>query len=55
MDDSKGAYRVLVEKPECRRPLGTARIRWKDNIKVGLREVVSGKDWIGLAPDRDRW
>jgi hypothetical protein len=44
-----------VGKPEGRRSLGRPRRRWEDNIKMGLREVVSGKDWIGLTPDRDRW
>jgi hypothetical protein len=49
-------YRVLVGKPEGRRPLGRPRRRWEDNIKMHLREVGWGcVDWIGLAQDRDRW
>ena len=49
-------YRVLVGKPEGRRPLGRPRRRWADNIKMDLEEVVCGyMDWIGLAEDRDRW
>jgi hypothetical protein len=52
----RGAYRVLVGKPEGRRPLGRPRRRWEDNIKTDLREVGWGYvDWIGLAQDRDRW
>jgi hypothetical protein len=43
-----------VEKPEKRRPLGRARSRWKDNIKMDLREVGSGMDWIDLAEDKDQ-
>jgi hypothetical protein len=49
-------YRILVEKPEERRPLGTPRRRREDNIKMDLREVGwEGADWIDLAQDRDRW
>jgi len=49
-------YRVLVGKPEGKRPLGRPRRRWKDNIKMDLREVgCRGMDWIGLAQDRDSW
>jgi hypothetical protein len=56
MGEEKGAYRVLVGKPEGRRPLGTSRGRWKDNIKMDLQEVgCGGMDWIELAQDRDRW
>ena len=50
------AYRVLVEKPEGRRPLGIPRSRLEDNIKMGVCEVGWGSvDWINLAQDRDRW
>ena len=50
-----GVYRVLVGKPEGKRPLGRPRRRWDDNIKMGLQEVeCSGMDWIELAQDRDR-
>jgi hypothetical protein len=49
-------YRVLVEKPEGKRPLGRRWRRWKDNIKTDLQEVRCGDvDWIELAQDRDRW
>jgi hypothetical protein len=52
----RGAYRVLVGKPEGRRPLGRPRRRREDNIKMDLREVRwGGVDWIDLAQDRDRW
>jgi hypothetical protein len=45
-----------VGKPEGRRPLGRPRHRWVDNIRMDLVEVGRGDvDWIGLAPDRDRW
>jgi hypothetical protein len=48
-------YRVLVGKPEGKRPLGKPRIRWEDN-KMDLQEVgCGGMDWIDLAQDRDRW
>ena len=51
-----GLYRVLVGKPEGRRPLGRPRRRWFDNISMDLQEVGCGyMDWIGLAQDRDRW
>jgi hypothetical protein len=56
MGERRGAYRVLVGKPEGKRPLGRPRRRWEDNIKTDLREVGWGcVDWIGLAQDRDRW
>jgi hypothetical protein len=56
MGESRGAYRVLAEKPEGRRPLGRPRRRWEDNIKMDLRELGWGVvDWINLAQDRDRW
>jgi hypothetical protein len=49
-------YRVLVGKPEGKRPLVKPRRRWEDNITMGLQEVgYRGMDWIELAPDRDRW
>jgi hypothetical protein len=56
MGRGRGVYRVLVEKPEEKRPLGRPRRRWEDNIKAHLQEVgCGGMDWIGLAQDRDRW
>ena len=56
MGEERGAYRVLVAKPEGKRPLGRPRRRWVDNIRTDLREVGCGyMDWIGLAQNRDRW
>jgi len=56
MGEERGAYRVLVGKPEEKRPLGRPRLRWVDNIRMDLQEVRCGYvDWIGLAQDRDRW
>jgi len=51
----KCAYRVLVGKPEGKRPLGRPGHRWEDNIKMDLQEVGGGIDWIELAQDRDSW
>jgi hypothetical protein len=52
----RGVRRVLVGKPEGKRPLGRPRHRWEDNIKMHLQEVGGGRgDWIELAQDRDRW
>ena len=49
-------YRVLVGKPEGKRPLGRPRRRWEDNIKMGLQEVGGGGgNWMELAQDRDSW
>jgi len=56
MVEERGMYRVLVGKPEGKRPLGTPRRRWVDNIRMDLREVGCGyMDWFGLAQDRDSW
>ena len=56
MGESRGVYRVLVGKPEGKRPLGRHRRRWEDNIRIDLREVESGcVDWMELAQGRDRW
>jgi hypothetical protein len=50
------AYRILVGRPEGRRPLGRPRRRWEDNIKMDIREVgCGGMNWIELAQDRDSW
>jgi len=49
-------YRLLLGKPEGRRPLGRPRRRWVDNIRMDLQEMGCGyMDWIGLAQDTDRW
>jgi hypothetical protein len=56
MWERRNAYRILVGKPEGKKPLGRPRRRWVDNIKMDLREVGwDGRDWIDLAQDRDRW
>jgi hypothetical protein len=56
MGEKRNAYRLLVGKPEGRRPLGRPRRRWMDNIRMYLGEVGwGGVDWIGLAQDRNRW
>jgi hypothetical protein len=56
LGEMRGAYNILVGKPEGRRPLGRSRRRWEDYIKMDLREIVFGDvDWIYFAPDRDRW
>jgi hypothetical protein len=55
MGEGRGVYRVLVGKPEGRRPLGRPRRRWEDNIRMDHREVGCGYvDWMELAQDRDR-
>jgi 3-oxoacyl-ACP reductase-like protein len=56
MGEERDVYRVLVGKPEVKRPLGRPRHRWEDNIRMDLQEVgCGGMDWIGLAQDRERW
>ncbi|KAJ4430493.1 hypothetical protein ANN_22709 [Periplaneta americana] len=56
MGKSRNAYRVLVGRPEGKRPLGRLKLRWEDNIKMDLREVgYDDRDWINLAQDRVQW
>jgi len=56
MGEERGVYRVLVGKPEGKRPLGRPRRRWVDNIRMDLQGVGCGyMDWIGLDQVRDRW
>jgi hypothetical protein len=55
MGETRNAYRILVGKPEGKKPLGRPRCRWVDNIKIDLRETKwDGMDWIDLAQDRDQ-
>ncbi|KAJ4444520.1 hypothetical protein ANN_06314 [Periplaneta americana] len=56
MGESRNAYRLLIGRPEGKRPLGRPRRRWEDNIKMDLREVgYDDREWINLDQDRDRW
>ena len=56
MGEERGVYRVLVGKPEGKRPLGRPRLRWLGSIRLDPQNMGSGyMDWIGLAHDRDRW
>jgi hypothetical protein len=56
MGEDRVVHRVLVGKPEGKRPLGRPRRRLEDNIKMDLQEVGGGRgDWMDLAQDRDRW
>ena len=56
MGEDRGVQRVLVGKPEGKRPLGRPRRRWEDNIKMDFQNVGGGRgDWMELAEDRDRW
>jgi hypothetical protein len=56
MGEGRAVYRVLVGRPENKRPLGRPRRRWEDNIKMDLREIgIDGANWIQLAQDRVQW
>jgi hypothetical protein len=56
MGEGRGVYRILVGKPEGKRPLGTHRCRWEDNIKLDLREIgIDGTNWLRLTQDRVQW
>jgi hypothetical protein len=56
MGKKRNVYKVLVETPEGKRPLGSPRRRWEDGIRMDLSETGWGSvDWIQLAQDRDRW
>ena len=55
MGEGRGVHRVLVGKPEGKRPLGRPRRGWEGNIKMDLQEMGGGGDWMELAQDRDRW
>jgi hypothetical protein len=54
--EKKNAYKILVGKPEGKRPLGRLRRRWEGNIEMDLREIGwGGMNWINLTQDRDQW
>jgi hypothetical protein len=54
--EKRNAYRILMGKPEVKRPVGRPRLMWVDNIKMNLREIEwDDMDWIDLARDRDQW
>ena len=56
MEEERGVHKVLVEKPEGKRPLGRPRRRWEDNIKMDLQEMGRGcGDWMGLVQVKGRW
>jgi len=56
MGEERNVYKVLMGKPEGKRPLGRPRHRWEDGIRMDLREIGWGSvEWIQLAQDRDRW
>jgi hypothetical protein len=55
-EEKGNAYRILVGKPEGKRPLGRPRCRWEDNLRMDLREIGwCGMDWIDLAQDMEQW
>jgi hypothetical protein len=53
--EERKVYKVLVGKPKGKRSLGRPRRRWEDGIRMDLKEIILGGDWIRLAQDRDRW
>jgi hypothetical protein len=56
MGEERKVYKVLVGKPEGKKPLGRPRRRWEDGMRMDLREIGLGSvDWIRLAQDRVRW
>jgi hypothetical protein len=56
MENMRNAHKILVGKPEVRKPLGRPGRRWEDNIRIDLREIVlKVVDWLHLAQDRDQW
>jgi hypothetical protein len=56
MGEERKVYKVLVGKPEGKRPLGRPKLRWEHGVRMDLREIaLGGVDWIRVAQDRDRW
>jgi hypothetical protein len=56
MGEGRGVYRFLIGRPKGKRPLGSPRRRWEDNIKMDFREMgIDGANWIHLAQDRVQW
>jgi hypothetical protein len=55
MGEKRNAYKILVVKPEGKRPLGRPRRRWVDNVKMDLREIWGDINWLYLAEDREQW
>jgi hypothetical protein len=56
LGEERNAYRILVGKPEGKRPLGRPRRRWEDKNKIDFREIEwDGMEWMNLAQDRDQW
>jgi hypothetical protein len=56
MEEMRSAYKILVEDPGGKRPLGRRRHTWEDNIRMDFREIGwEGVDWIRLARNRDQW
>jgi hypothetical protein len=56
MGEGRGVYRILIGRPEGKRPLETPRRRWEDNVKMGFREIgIDGTNWIQLDQDKVQW
>ena len=56
MEEGSSAFKMLASKPRGKRPLGRPRRRWKDNIRMGLKEIgINTRNWVDSAQDRDYW